>query len=233
EPTVWGSPEDGPLDAADLEAYDAAGYLERDELLSDDELAAYQGEVNRLMRDLVPRGDDRIITERHSGEIRSVFAVHELSPAFAELIADPRLLGPVRQILGGDVYVHQSRVNRKPGFRGKEFYWHSDFETWHHEDGMPAMRAVSVSIALSDNRPDNGSLMVIPGSHRTFVSCVGETPENHHLQSLRQQSYGVPDDDSLTRLAAAGGIRTCTGRAGSATLFDGNAMHGSNGNITP
>jgi hypothetical protein len=48
------------------------------------------------------------------------------------------VVGPARQLLGSDVYVHQSRVNFKPGFNGQDFYWHSDFETWHAEDGMPA-----------------------------------------------------------------------------------------------
>ena len=53
------------------------------------------------------------------------------------------------QILGSQVYIHQSRVNLKPGFKGKEFYWHSDFETWHIEDGMPRMRALSCSIEFN------------------------------------------------------------------------------------
>ena len=84
------------------------------------------------------------------------------------------------QLLGSRVYVHQSRINYKSGFDGKEFYWHSDFETWHAEDGLPRMRAVSASIALSDNTPLNGPLMLIPGSHRHFVACIGETPDDHY-----------------------------------------------------
>lgn len=58
-----------------------------------------------------------------------------------------------RQILGSEVYIHQSRVNYKPGYGGTGFYWHSDFETWHSEDGMPRMRALSVSIALTSTCP--------------------------------------------------------------------------------
>ncbi len=44
-----------------------------------------------------------------------------------------------------------------PGFTGSGFYWHSDFETWHAEDGMPSMRAVSCSIALTENFAYNGA----------------------------------------------------------------------------
>lgn len=233
EPVVWGDVDDGPLDASTLESFDASGFLQVHELLTDDEVAALVAEVDRLATDRALQGDERLITEPGGGDLRSVFEVHELSSVFRDLFADRRLVEPIRQLLGDDVYIHQSRVNRKPGFRGKEFYWHSDFETWHVEDGMPRMRAVSVSIALSENRADNGSLMIIPGSHRTFVGCVGHTPENHYRESLRRQEYGVPDDESLAHLAAEGGLATCTGRAGSATLFDCNCMHGSNGNITP
>jgi ectoine hydroxylase len=162
-----------------------------------------------------------------------VFRVHELHPRFGRLARDPRLADAARQILGSDVYMHQSRVNLKPGFTGKEFYWHSDFETWHVEDGMPRMRALSVSLALTDNHPFNGPLMLIPGSHRVYVACVGATPEDHYKHSLKKQEYGVPDPQSLTALATEHGIETPIGPAGSAVFFDCNTMHGSNSNISP
>src|SRR3546814_17628662 len=97
---------------------------------------------------------------------------------------------------------------------------------------MPLLRALSISVTLTDNCAPNGPLMVIPGSHRRFLSCVGETPDDHYKKSLKQQDVGVPDDESLTRLVAEGGIVTTTGKAGSVVLFDCNLMHGSNGNIT-
>jgi ectoine hydroxylase len=98
---------------------------------------------------------------------------------------------------------------------------------------MPRMRAVSLSLSLTRNEPWNGSLLVIPGSHRRFVGCAGETPDDHYRTSLKAQEYGVPSDEALTRLVDDGGIATITGGPGSAVYFDCNAMHGSNGNITP
>jgi ectoine hydroxylase len=149
------------------------------------------------------------------------------------LAADDRLAGVARFLLGDDVYIHQSRLNYKPGFLGKEFYWHSDFETWHVEDGMPRMRALSMSLLLAPNTQYNGPLMLIPGSHHRYLTCVGETPEDHHLNSLKKQEYGVPDEDSLTELVHAYGIVAPVGEPGTVVLFDCNVMHGSNGNITP
>jgi ectoine hydroxylase len=76
--------------------------------------------------------------------------------------------------------------------------------------------------------------MIIPGSHRTFVPTVGQTPEAHYRKSLRNQEIGVPDDANLAALAEdGGGVTVVTGGPGSAVVFDSNAMHGSSNNITP
>lgn len=47
------------------------------------------------------------------------------------------------------------------------------------------------------------------------------------------QDAGTPSDEALTGMAAEYGIKLFTGRAGSATWFDCNCMHGSGDNITP
>src|SRR5690606_41784674 len=98
---------------------------------------------------------DTLILEPDSEELRSIFAIHAQSLLFARLAADERLAGIARYLLGDEVYIHQSRLNYKPGFFGKEFYWHSDFETWHVEDGMPRMRWLSTPISLKQNTGDS------------------------------------------------------------------------------
>lgn len=234
DPVVWSSERgNSPLDAHTVDRFDADGFLSVDTLVDPDIVADLQAELDSLRSDPVLADDDRSVLEPNSREIRSIFEVHRVSPAFAALVADPRLVCVARQLLGSDVYVHQTRVNFKPGFNGQEFYWHSDFETWHAEDGMPAPRAVSVSVSLTENFDCNGSLMIMPGSHRWFVSCPGDTPPEHYRSSLRRQVIGTPDDASLAWLANERGIRQITGPAGSAVFFDSNCMHGSSSNITP
>ncbi len=232
DPVVYGD-EPGPLDPDLVASYEDDGFLVAPGLLAPQEVKALNDELDELARSEEGSGRPEVIIEPDSLEVRSVFAVHEGAGLLAELANDERLKDVARQILGSDVYVHQSRVNLKPGFRGKEFYWHSDFETWHAEDGMPRMRALSCSVSLSDNHPWNGPLLAIAGSHRWFVPCVGETPDRHHEQSLRRQQYGIPDDESLSELCRRGRIEQCTGTAGSAVFFESNLMHGSSSNITP
>ncbi|MBF6423203.1 ectoine hydroxylase [Nocardia cyriacigeorgica] len=226
--TVWGR-----IEAPELAGFDTDGYTILDHLISPEEVTRFAREIDRLAADPALRGDERVIVEKSSNQVRSVFEVHRLSAAIAELAAEPRVAGLARQILGSEVYLHQSRVNYLPGFGGTGFYWHSDFETWHAEDGMPSPRAVSISIALTDNYPFNGSLMVMPGSHRTFVPCQGATPADHYRESLREQQIGVPSQADIEDLAHKYGIAQFTGRAGSALVFDSNIMHGSANNITP
>ena len=233
DPTVWSHGTDGPIDKATLASHDSKGYSIVEGLLSPAEVQAYWDELIRLSSDEEFKADERTVVEKESNEVRSIFEVHLISELIGELARDPRVLDRAQQILGSDVYIHQSRVNYMPGFKGKGFYWHSDFETWHAEDGMPRPRAVSISIALTDNYPFNGGLMVMPGSHHTFIPCVGETPANHYQASLKEQEIGVPSQDELTKLAASYGIDQFTGPAGSVLMFDSNIMHGSGNNITP
>jgi len=222
-----------PIEPALVDRYREDGFLELPEVFSAGEVAAMQAELDALRRDELLLKRDEVILEPDSREVRSVFMIHRLSRLFRQLAADPRLAGLASYLLGDEVYVHQSRLNYKPGFRGREFYWHSDFETWHVEDGMPRMRALSMSVTLTTNRPENGPLMLIPGSQRSYISCAGETPDNHFRSSLRRQEYGVPPDALLAQMVESGGIHTATGAAGSVVVFDCNVMHGSNSNITP
>jgi ectoine hydroxylase len=232
-PTVWPGVESGPATAEELAAHDRNGYHVVEGLLSPAEVQAHWQELERLNRDEGVRTDERTIVEPTSDQVRSLFEVHKISDLVARLVADPRVLDRARQLLGSDVYIHQSRINYMPGFEGRGFYWHSDFETWHAEDGMPTPRAVSMSVALTDNFAFNGGLMLMPGAHRTFVSCVGETPEDNYKSSLKQQEVGVPTRDDVTSLGYEFGIDQFTGPAGSALWFDSNSMHGSSNNITP
>lgn len=95
------------------------------------------------------------------------------------------------------------------------------------------MRALSMSVLLTENTSHNGSLMLMPGSHRRFLGCIGETPENHYKTSLKKQEFGVPDQTNLERMVNEFGIVSPVAKPGSILIFDCNMMHGSNSNITP
>lgn len=232
DPVVY-SRESAHLSPEQLAQYERNGFLVLHDVFNGEEVQCFKDELERLLEDAKLHGSDEVIEEPGSGDIRSIFRVHSISPVFKRMASDLRLAGIAQSLLNDEVYIHQSRLNYKPGFRGKEFYWHSDFETWHVEDGMPAMRALSMSISLTENTPNNGPLMLIPESHKSYAVCTGETPENHFKASLKAQHYGIPEDDLLAQLAERSGIVSAVAKAGSVVIFDCNLMHGSNSNITP
>lgn len=232
DPVVYSDSYDD-LSKEQVDFFENNGYLIFDDLFSSDEVNKLFEELKSLSHDETKKKLPQFILEETHKDVRSIFEIHKISKIYGMLCRDKRILKKVQQLLGSKVYVHQSRVNLKPGFDGKEFYWHSDFETWHSEDGMPNMHAVSCSISLTKNYEFNGPLMVIPSSHKEFVSCSGKTPDEHYKQSLKRQEIGTPDKKILEQMVEKNKIVSAKGDAGSVIIFDCNIMHGSNGNITP
>lgn len=233
EPVCHGGVEAvGPCSREELETFDRDGCLILRGVFAPDEIAALLADEQRIAAEL-PADDERLIREPDNDlALRSLFAFHTLGGSLGRLASDARLVARAEQILASPVVMHQSRINRKAAFDGREFWWHSDFETWHVEDGMPAMRALSACVLLTDSLANNGALMLLPGSHRHFIGCVGSTPDEHYRRSLRRQEYGVPDRASISRIAETSGYVIAEGRPGDVMLFDCNTLHGSPGNLS-
>ncbi len=210
--------------------YEENGYLILDGILSDhvDYLLAEIPKMKSLLR-----GKNELILEPETDIVRSIFSPDKYSEVYKRTACHPVLLNSARQLLGSEVYIHHSRMNVKEGLSGKSFPWHSDFETWHSEDGIPHMRILSGWVFLTENNEFNGSLYVVPGSHKMFISCPGETPENNFKTSLRKQTYGVPSKQTLAEIIEIHGIKGVYGKAGTVVFHEGNLLHGSPDNMAP
>lgn len=140
----------------------------------------------------------------------------------------------VEDMFSEKFYIHQSRVNYKTGFGANGWHWHSDFETWHSQDGMPAPLCVTAMLAVTNNTPENGALMVMPGSHRYFVSCR-KTGDSDPLTNFADQKEGVPSSAALVEVSSKVGVSdvfTVEMEAGDMLVFDSNLLHVSNQNRT-
>lgn len=236
DPVVYGNGRSvgaHSLSAEEVSSYEARGFIVLPGVFDPAEVQLLLRETERLKGDPSLNGRDELVLEPDSHRARSIFRVHRFSGVFDRLSRDPRILDKVRQILGSDVYIHHSRINIKRPLNGKSFPWHSDFETWHAEDGIPRMRIMSAWVMLTENTEFNGPVYLIPGSHRRFVACAGDTPDDHFRESLRKQAYGVPGVEAMRGLVAAGGMAGAYGPSGTLVLHEGNTMHGSPDNITP
>ena len=182
------------------------------------------------------------VREKDSDAVRTSFAAHLVSDPFARLARHPRMVEPVRQLLGEAVYMHQFKVNGKMAFEGDVWQWHQDYGTWLNDDQMPTERAMNVAIFLDDVNEFNGPLMFIPGSHKhgvvdarhdvTTTSYPLWTIDNALIAQLVERAGGRGGFDAAGRYVA-GGIVSPHGPAGSMIVFHGCLVHASGSNLSP
>ncbi|WP_237057494.1 phytanoyl-CoA dioxygenase family protein [Microbulbifer sediminum] len=220
---------DDSLRQSQLEHYEKNGYLVFPEFMPE-MVEPLQAEVQRLRHSL--EGREELVREPQGTELRTIFNPCRFSRIVDGFFRHPKLLPMVQQLLGSDVYQMQSRVNNKPAYTGKSFAWHSDFETWHVEDGMPRMRALTAWIMLTENHEHNGPLYVIPGSHHLYISCRGRTAADNYKTSLRQQKLGVPQPQTMREVLGDREIHAITGKPGTLVIHECNLLHGSPDNIS-
>jgi ectoine hydroxylase len=210
------------LTQAQLQAFDDEGYLFLPECFSEEEVAALKHEAEAIYR-----ADRPELWREKSGAPRTAFAAHTYNEGFRLLGAHPRLIEPVEQLFGEQLYMHQYKLNAKAAFDGDVWQWHQDYGVWARDDGMPEPRAMNISVFLDEVMPINGPLMFIPGSHKS-----GVLPAEHDEATTSYPLWTL-DHATVTRLVEAAGIGAPTGKPGAVLMFHGNLVHASTANITP
>ncbi|MDD2895908.1 MAG: phytanoyl-CoA dioxygenase family protein [Aliarcobacter sp.] len=234
DPTIYSKKIVGEhsLDENELKYYEENGFIMFPNMFSKNEVEELKNELIELENNQKLREKEELISEPDSEQLRTIFNQHLFSKVYDKLSKDSRILDKVEQILGSDVYIHHGRINIKRAYKGKSFPWHSDFETWHSEDGIPNCRCLSAWVMLTDNTQFNGPLYLLKGSHKQFVSCQGQTPDDNYKKSLKKQEYGVPSLDSIKSISVEDDMVAALGNAGTLVLHDGNIIHGSPDNIS-
>src|SRR5438105_1496578 len=203
--------------------FDRDGYLFFPSLFTPREIAALTDEVPRLYAQRRPEN----VREKGSDALRTNYAAHLYAKPFAKLARHPRMVKPVVQFFGEDVYMHQFKINGKMAFDGDVWQWHQDYGTWQADDLMPEARAMNVAIFLDEVNEFNGPLMFIPGSHKQ-----GVVPASHDTSTTSYPLWTI-DKDTISQLVAKGGIVAPKGPPGSMILFHGCLVHASTSNLSP
>ena len=171
------------------------------------------------------------ITREHTGGVKSIFRVHETdgitrSAPLRALVRTPRVLRPVRQVLGTDeTYVYHTKINAKPAIEGTPWMWHQDYNSWS-KDGCPRPDMATFNVMLNDTSEFSGGLYIIPGSHRLgLLESVQDTSTAYKL-------WAIPKDRMIEALRASPTPVPVTGRAGTAVLFHCNVLHASGHNLS-
>ncbi len=155
-----------------------------------------------------------------SSTIRVVEPFHTLHPAFEALVDDPRIVDPMKELVGSEqIALFTDKLNLKRPREGSGFDWHQDSPYWghfcDHLDRLP-----NVLLALDDADETNGCFRVVRGSHTR--GCL----PGRHGEGVLGPLFTHPSCFDVTRQIP---LRV---PAGSLVFFSPHTVHGSEPNAS-
>lgn len=160
--------------------------------------------------------------EHHDGSrtVRVMEPFLHLDPRFENVLHDPRLAEPCRDLVGDErLALFTDKLNLKRPREGSRFRWHQDSPYWVF-DCAHVDRLVNVMILLDDAAPENGCLHVVRGTHRAGL-----------LPGLEGQGTLGPLFTDPRAFDARDAV-PATGAAGSVLFFHPHTVHGSEPNAS-
>jgi ectoine hydroxylase-related dioxygenase (phytanoyl-CoA dioxygenase family) len=191
-----GNNADAALTEQEREEFAQQGYFVRTGLLDDKDLAGLRGEANAILALVLnssvhakkrnPRLDAHLLAEGRA-LVRKVQPVNDLSVTMAQLSSDPKLIGPMSELMGDEPVLMEEKLNYKqvidlhgqdielPPKRDDEevvavaWQLHHDWGYYRY-NGYP-QTTMSSAVALDDCE-GRGPIRVLPGSHLLEVELA-------------------------------------------------------------
>ena len=225
------------LSTEELSRYEADGFLVREAVFAVDELAelreaaeqsaataarlckhakGYRLDGNRFVD--VDHVTVQFEHEPKSDTVRVIEPVHQFDRRFARLIDDPRIVQPMRALVGCDrIALWTDKLNLKRPYEGSGFRWHQDSPYWVHDcahvDQLP-----NVLLALDDATEENGCLRVVRGSHPR--GCLSGLGDETQLGGFFTNPAEFDESQQVPMVVPAGSL----------IFFSPHAVHGSSPN---
>lgn len=193
------------------------GYLVLKDWIPDAIIENVRSEIARFTdeaRGMTTSNDRLDLEDSHSPEsprVRRIKLPHTTSPVIRELLHSNHVLAPVRDLIGPDLRLHTTKLNMKSAGYGAAVEWHQDFAFYPHTNDD----VLAVGVIIDDLLPENGPLMVFPGSHRGPIF-------NHHVDGVFAGAMGL----TASGLDLADAV-TLSATAGSISIHHGRIVHGS------
>lgn len=235
DPVVWSeTPAPDWLCPDSVQRYARDGYAVFNNVFNDEELTSLLQEVQEDRLRYAAADEREVCYDEATGSVRALFAPQTVNAYYEQFMRHRYLLGFAEYVLGGEVALFQSRLDFDDGLDHAATDWHSNFEAWHSEHGMPRMRALSCLILLSECNEFNSPMMVIPRSHAQFIGMSADDGGRYDPSSS-QPSLNLTPPKSLVELLTdeGGGLDLIKGAAGTVVFYDCNLLHASSANISP
>ncbi len=150
------------LTDAEVAFYNDQGFLPLPGLVRAEAVAALREEV---MEVLEANGVSRASLRRASSKADKLRQCTQYlaGSKLDALIHGPSTLTVASRLIGGTAHVYMPFTAVKAGGGGGVFDFHQDNNYTRHD---PAVGSINIWVALVDMTPENGCLMVVPGSHK-------------------------------------------------------------------
>lgn len=149
------------------------GFIVLRGLFSPEEVATWTSECDRLLQqDWVDEKNIRTPFRMNSTETpERIDPVVDVSPLFAELVQDERILSVLRAIWSDDTILFKDKlIFKMPGVAG--YTMHQDW-AWGWQQLCPADDILSVSIQIDGASAANGGIELVPNAHRELLTPAG------------------------------------------------------------
>jgi ectoine hydroxylase-related dioxygenase (phytanoyl-CoA dioxygenase family) len=122
------------------------------------------------------------------------------SKVIDDLMRSDHILAPVRDLLGPNLRLQTTKLNMKSAGYGAAVEWHQDWAFYPYTNDD----VLAVGLIIDDMGPENGPLMVFPGSHKGPV-------HNHHHNGCFAGAMDLADSgldmkDAVPLMGPAGSI---------------------------
>jgi len=206
------------ISEAQVAQYRQDGFIVVPDLLEEAELA----EMHRVIAELIAGAahveahtdvyDLEPGHTRQAPRVRRIKAPHKVHAVFDRAIRKPAVIAVLQALLGPDIRLHGSKLNMKSARYGSPVEWHQDWAFYPHTNDD----LLAVGVMLDDMTPENGPLLVVPGTHMGTVW-------SHHGEDGR--FCGAVDPAEIA--AEIERAVPLTGKAGSMSFHHVRLLHGS------
>ncbi len=210
------------LNRVQRESYFENGYLLLEKVVSDEWIERLRRATDEKIE------ESRAVTEPdavwdledgHTSEnprLRRLSSPNDHHPAFWEYASKSIVPDIIADLVGPNVKFHHSKLNFKWAHGGEEVKWHQDIQFWPHTNYSPC----TVGTYLYDCGPEQGPLMVLPGSHNGAL---------YDQYNDNGEWVGCLSRDDAAGLDASKAV-SLKGPAGSLTIHNCRMLHASKPN---
>jgi len=197
-----------------LAFYHENGFVEVPDFMTAEELTEINAEIDRLRQEAE--------AQKAEGHARNnIFALGLRSDLTKRICQDERILALIERLVSPGIAIYSAKLVEKLPYDEAVCHWHQD-DAYYQQNSMSPCR-MSIWLPLQDCTEANGTVWMVPGSHR------------HGLKEYRQIEEGKFGHCKLGFAPAEADVEDAIPievKAGSILLFHALTWHRSLGNRT-